>query len=76
MEEKIWKSGSDVMGVWRKRPYPKTLNKWDVHGDQVIDNEPLTNHREQVPETWVPPSEDSFYQKKWLYWKSLFAKEA
>lgn len=64
------------MGVWRKRPYPKYLNRWDIHGDQVIENESLKLHREEVFEMWVPPSEDPHYQKKWLYWKSLFAKES
>jgi len=76
MDEKIWKSGSDVMGVWKKQSYPKTLNKWNVYGDHVVSDEPLTNHRECLHDSWIPPSEDPHYQKKWAYWKGLFAKES
>lgn len=69
---KIWKSGSDVMGIWKKQPYPTVLNKWDIHGEHVICNEPV----ESSSDTWIPPSEDPYYQKKWAYWKGLFAKES
>lgn len=55
---KLWKSGSDVMAVWKKQPVPEDKRRDMPH---------------PAP-TWTPPSEDPYYLRKWAFYKSLAAK--
>lgn len=75
MNERLWKSGADAMAIWRKQKAPTHVVKIDLYGKK---SEPIPIEREELewPDTetlWIPPTEDPAYQKKWSYWRSLFA---
>ena len=41
MEERQWKSGSDVLARFRNQPSAKTLTRFDLRGAKDIDNKPI-----------------------------------
>ena len=86
MEERQWKSGSDVLARFRNQPAAKTLTRFDLRGAKEIDSQPVetieynfrgvglaVNIKREVRDTWVPPSEDPFYKAKWAFYKALFS---
>lgn len=86
MEERQWKSGSDVLARFRTQPAAKTLTRFDLRGKVEIDQQPVedveysfrgvglhVNVKREAREQWIPPSEDPFYKAKWAFYKALFS---
>ena len=86
--ERKWKSGSDVLSKFRACNAATTLTRLDLAGKPIFESKPLeeieyafqseveTVHlRRKQREKWIPPSEDPFYRAKWMFYKSLLAKE-
>jgi hypothetical protein len=75
MNERIWKSGANAMEIWKKQKAPTHVVKIDIYG-KISEPEPIPQEEGEwpwVPPTWIPPSEDPVYQKKWAYWRNIFA---
>ena len=86
MEERQWKSGSDVLAKFRTQPAAKTLTRFDLRGAKDIDNQSIeeieycfrgvgltVNIKREQRDSWIPPSEDPFYKAKWAFYKALFS---
>ena len=72
---KIWRSGADAMAIWKKQNAPTYIIRIDLYG-KVSESEPIEcdNEWPYARQTWVPPSENPDYKKKWSYWRNIHSE--